>query len=84
MPAFIMIAGPVSVSTPQQSALGVSIGINSAGNWDANMKFNTAEGGNFGVMSSIMSGFNIMLDNFEVIDGVINTNDVKVASTVEF
>jgi len=41
------------------------------------MKFNTAQGGNFGVMSVQISGFNIMLDNLEMIDGVIMDQDFK-------
>ncbi|WDL96856.1 hypothetical protein [Alicyclobacillus sp. ALC3] len=83
MPAFIL-TGPISVSTPQQNAFGVSLGFNNQNNNDANMKFNAAQGGNFGIMSVNISAGEVMFDNLEYIDGVVNTNDVKNAPTGEF
>lgn len=83
MPAFIF-AGAINVSTPQQNAAGVLIGQNAAGGWDANMKFNTSQGGNFGVFSVQITGMNITFDNLELIDGVINDQDIKISPSVEF
>ena len=83
MPAFIF-TGPISVSTPQQNAFGVSLGLNNQNNNDANMKFNAGMGGNFGVGSVQLTAGNLVLDNLEYIDGVVNTNDVKNAPTAEF
>lgn len=82
MPAFIA-TGPIFVDTPQQNA-GVFWGINSASNWDPNMKLNTAQGGNFGVMSTQITGGSMMFDNLEFIDGVMNANDIKISPTLEF
>lgn len=83
MPA-IIITGPISVNTPQQNAFGVAIGNNGMSNWDANMKFNTAKGGNFGVFSVSITGGAIMFDNLEVIDGVINEQDIKSSPSAQF
>jgi hypothetical protein len=73
----------INVNTPQQNA-AVFVGQNAAGGWDANMKFNTAQGGNFGIMSLQLDGMNIMLDNMEFIDGIVNDMDIKISPTVEF
>ncbi|KPV43088.1 hypothetical protein [Alicyclobacillus ferrooxydans] len=81
MPAFIL-SGAITVNTPQQNG-AVFVGQNSVGGWDANMKFNTAHGGNFGVFSVQMSALNVMLDNLEVIDGMINDQDLKISPTLE-
>lgn len=77
MPAFIM-AGAINTNTPQQNA-GVWIGQVNFSGFDANMKFNAAQGGNFGVFSTQLSGGQMMFDNFEGIDGVVNDQDFKPA-----
>lgn len=82
MPAFV-ISGMININTPQQNA-AVFIGQNAAGGWDANMKFNTAQGGNFGIMSVQMDLANIMIDNLEFIDGVVFDSDFKLSPTIEF
>ncbi len=82
MPAFIWI-GALASNTPQQNS-GVFIGMNTAGNWDANMKFNTAQGGNFGILSTNLTGGSLMIDNLEFIDGMVNANDMKVSPSMQF
>ncbi|QSO46301.1 hypothetical protein [Alicyclobacillus mengziensis] len=81
MPVFASI-GVVYSHTPQQNSSGVVVGQFNSSGWDANMKFNTAQGGNFGILSVNMSALNVMLDNFELIDGVINDPDLKPALDV--
>lgn len=81
MPAFIW-TGAINVNTPQQNA-AVFVGQNAAGGWDANMKFNTAQGGNFGILSLQLNGMNVMFDNLEVIDGPIIDSDFKISPTWE-
>lgn len=76
MPCLIIAGGGINTNTPQQNA-GVWVGEQNFSGFDANMKFNTALGGNFGVMSVQITGFNIMLDNLEMIDGVIMDQDFK-------
>lgn len=83
MPAYIL-TGPISVNTPEQDAFGVVIGNNSMSNWDANMKFNTAIGGDFGVGSLSIQGSAVMFDNLEVVDGVINEHDIKSSPSAQF
>lgn len=82
LPAWIL-TGPIFVDTPQQNSVGVALGFNSQSNWDANMKFNTAQGGNFGTWSVNITGGSAMFDNFEGIDGVVNTNDIKSSPSVQ-
>ncbi|MCF8565145.1 hypothetical protein LLE49_10505 [Alicyclobacillus tolerans] len=76
MPSLIIAGGGIITNTPQQNS-GVYVGEQNFSGFDANMKFNTAQGGNFGIMSVQVDGFNIMLDNLEMIDGVINDQDLK-------
>lgn len=72
----LIFAGVINSNTPQQNA-GVWIGQSNISGFDANMKLNMAQGGDFGILSTQINGMNIMLDNFEVIDGVINDQDFK-------
>jgi len=75
----LAIIGMINDETPQQNANGVLVGQFNSSGWDANMKFNTAQGGNFGVLSVQFSGGNINFDNLELVDGVINDQDLKPA-----
>lgn len=83
MPAYIL-TGPITVDTPQQNSFGVVMGLNNQSNYDANMKFNTAQGGNFGFYSANITAGSMMFDNMEVIDGIVNTNDIKNSPVAEF
>ncbi|QSO46300.1 hypothetical protein [Alicyclobacillus mengziensis] len=78
MPNFIWI-GFVAVDTPQQNSNGVNVGQFNSSGWDADMKFNTAQGGNFGTFSTNITAGSLMLDNLEVADGNINDADFKPA-----
>lgn len=78
MPVLAFI-GAINSSTPQQNSNGVVVGQFNSSGWDANMKFNTAQGGNFGVLSVQNTGGNAMNDGQEIIDGVVNDMDVKPA-----
>ncbi len=83
MPAFIF-TGPIFVDTPQQNSIGITQGMNSQSNYDANMKFNTAQGGNFGFMSINITAGSLMIDNLEALDGNINEQDIKASPSVQF
>lgn len=78
MPNFIWV-GVIAVDTPQQNANGVMTGQFNSSGWDANMKFNTAQGGNFGWASINLTAGSMMFDNLELIDGNINDADFKPA-----
>ncbi len=60
------------------------MGLTTSGGWDANMKFNAAQGGNFGVLSVQLSGGNVTFDNLEFVDGVMNDQDMKTSSSIQF
>lgn len=83
MPAFIL-TGPIFVDTPQQNSNGVNMGFSSLANYDANMKFNTAQGGNFGFMSVNITGGSVMNDNMEMFDGNLNEQDIKNSPSLQF
>lgn len=71
--------GFIAVDTPQQNANGVNVGQFNSSGWDANMKFNTAQGGNFGTGSIQITGGSLMFDNLEGADGNFNDADFKPA-----
>lgn len=83
MPCLIFSGIGITTNTPQQNS-GVWVGEQNFSGFDANMKFNTAQGGNFGIMSIQMDFMNVMLDNMEMIDGVVNDMDVKPTLGVNF
>ncbi|MFB5188875.1 hypothetical protein KKP3000_001309 [Alicyclobacillus fastidiosus] len=76
MPVLIL-SGSVNSNTPQQNA-GVFVGQVNMGGWDANEKESVAQSGIFGFFS-VTSGYNILNDNFEFIDGMINDQDLKIS-----
>lgn len=75
MPSIFNI-GMINVSTPQQNA-AVFLGELNMTGWDANMKFNTAMGGSFGIFVANGGLVNNMFDNLELFDGNIADQDVK-------
>lgn len=78
MPVFSFI-GVASVSTPQQNANGISVGQYNFSGWDANMKYNAAYAGNYGVNNFTLGSLNALNDGQEMLDGVINDQDFKPA-----
>lgn len=80
MPSFIAI-GAINQNTPQQNA-GLFIGEGNIGGWDANMKLSQGHGGTYGFFNAFPMQLNILLDNFEAVDGAINDPDVKVSAVV--
>ncbi|MDP9727200.1 hypothetical protein ACOJUR_12830 [Alicyclobacillus tolerans] len=76
MPVFVMI-GNINSSTPQQNANGILVGEFNFSGWDANMKYNAAYAGNYGVFNFSNGLYNMLNDGFEGIDGVINDQDFK-------
>lgn len=79
MPVFA-IGGAVNSNTPQQNAIGVTIGQYTSNGWDANMKFNAAEGGNSALCSLQMTLLNLTFDDVQMSDGTIDDRDRKLAS----
>lgn len=75
----LAVIGVLNSHTPQQNSNGVLVGQFNSSGWDANMKMNLGQGGNFGIFSVSMAVVNLTLDNFELIDGVINDPDLKPA-----
>lgn len=69
--------GQINSSTPQQAAMGVYLGELNMTGWDANMKFNTAQGGIFGVLCVQTGIINNMFDGLEGADGNIADQDMK-------
>lgn len=75
MPCLIIV-GMVNQNTPQQNA-GIFVGEGNLGGWDANMKLNQGHGGYFGFFNFTPAWANIIVDNMEIVDGVINDQDLK-------
>ncbi|MCF8567596.1 hypothetical protein LLE49_23015 [Alicyclobacillus tolerans] len=75
MPSLIVF-GAINQNTPQQNA-GLFIGEGNIGGWDANMKLAQGHGGTFGFFNAYPVQVNIHFDNFQLVDGVMNDNDVK-------
>ncbi|QSO48271.1 hypothetical protein [Alicyclobacillus mengziensis] len=75
MPTLIHF-GMVNSNSPQQNA-GVLIGEINTGGWDANMKINQGHGALFGFFNLVYLQYNVNIDNFEMLDGVINDQDFK-------
>lgn len=69
--------GIVNSSTPQQDAIGVCLGEGNITGWDANMKMNTAQGGNFGVFCVQTGVLNSTFDGLEGADGNLADQDIK-------
>lgn len=76
MPSIINI-GYVNINTPQQNA-GAFFGETVIAGWDANQKYNAAHGGLYGYLNATGNNFNYIMDGYEMIDGAINDNDMKM------
>ncbi|MCF8567595.1 hypothetical protein LLE49_23010 [Alicyclobacillus tolerans] len=72
----VILCGTLAINTPQQNA-GTFIGQYNMGGWDANMKTNYGHGATLGFFNVIPFQFNINVDNFEFVDGMINDQDFK-------
>ena len=76
VPVFVF-GGAIHSNSPQQNAVGVTVGQYSSSGWDANMKLNIAEGGLFGIFNDRIGSVNLTFDNVETMDGVLNDQDQK-------
>lgn len=75
MPSIVNV-GALSVNNPQQNA-GIFLGNTVITGWDANMKFNSGNGGFFGFFNYSIASVNSNFDGFEAADGNMNDQDVK-------
>lgn len=69
--ASIIIVGVLNANIPQQNA-GIFIGEFNYSGWDANIKLNQGNGGLYGFFNVIPAQLNLNIDNWEVLDGLIN------------
>ncbi|QSO46299.1 hypothetical protein [Alicyclobacillus mengziensis] len=76
MPVFAF-GGAINSNSPQQNAVGVTIGQYHSSGWDANMKLNISEGGLYGIFNGQFGSISVTYDNFEVVDAVVNDQDQK-------
>lgn len=72
----IIIMGTVAQNTPQQNA-ALFMGEGNIGGWDANMKLAQGHGALYGFFNFMPLQFNLLFDNFELIDGIMNDQDFK-------
>ncbi len=77
MPSLVYF-GIINQNTPQQNA-GIFLGEGNIGGWDANIKLSQGHGGTYGFFNMFPAQFNLIFDNFEVIDGAIIDPDVKAS-----
>lgn len=70
--------GIINSNSPNQNA-GIFVGQNSITGFDANQKFNVGHGAMFGWYNYSFGGYNVAMDGFEYIDGMMNDMDNKVS-----
>lgn len=76
MPTVVTV-GAVNVSTPQQNAIGTSMGQLNMTGWDANMKMSLGQGGIFGILCFNSGVINNTFDGLEGSDGNMFDQDMK-------
>ncbi len=72
----LIVFGVINSNTPQQNA-GVFVGEFNSSGWDANAKQNYGHGSVYGLFNTFIGQWNLNIDSFESVDGMIIDQDFK-------